>query len=114
MYLVEENAGGIRWYPISSTFWRQNVRILPKRKGLGKSKPIALTNEFDVLFKLDLEEGVYELVICKYDDDVPTLFQHRYYGTFGTAVKSTHFCLLAKMDLNVSKKQKIQRVTSKA
>jgi hypothetical protein len=77
MYLVEENAGG---KVLDGTYYLlrsedKMYAFYPKRKVLESRNPFALSNEFDVfILKLDLEEGVYELVICKYNDDVPTYF----------------------------------------
>jgi hypothetical protein len=77
MYLVEENAGG---EVLDGTYYllRSDDKMYayyPKRKVLESRNPVALSNEFGVFIpKLDLEEGVYELVICKYNDDVPTYF----------------------------------------
>jgi hypothetical protein len=77
MYLVEENAGGKvldgTYYLLRST--DKLYAYYPKRKVLNSRNPFALSSEFEVFIsKLDLEEGVYELVICKYNDDVPTYF----------------------------------------
>jgi nitrogen fixation protein len=75
MYLVEENAGGKvldgTYYLIRSD--DKMYAYCPKRKVLESRNPFAFSNEFDVFIpKLDLEEGVYELIICKYNNGVPT------------------------------------------
>lgn len=77
LQLIEENAGG---RVLDGTYYllRSEGKMYvhhPKRRILDSRNPFALSNEFDVFIpKLDLEEGVYELIICKYNDNVPTYF----------------------------------------
>lgn len=77
MYLIEKNAGG---KVLDGTYYllRSGDKIyvyFPKRKVLNSRNPFAVSNEFEVFIpKIDLEEGTYELIICKYEHHVPTYF----------------------------------------
>ncbi len=77
LYLLDENAGG---KVLDGTYYLLRSRnkmyaYYPKRKVFNSRNPFALSNEFDLsISKLDLEEGVYDLVLCRYVDDVPTYF----------------------------------------
>lgn len=77
LYLLEKNAGGKvldgTYYLLRSS--NKMYAFSPKRKVLDSRNPFALSSEFDLLIsKFDLEEGVYELVVCKYNNGVPTYF----------------------------------------
>lgn len=75
MYLIEKNAGG---KVLDGTYYllRSGDKMyayFPKRKVLNSRNPFAVSNEFEVFIpKIDLEEGTYELIICKYEHHVPT------------------------------------------
>ncbi len=75
MYLVEENAGG---RVLNGTYYLlrsadKMYAFFPKRKVLESRNPFAVSNEFEVFIpKIELEEGIYKLIICKYEHHVPT------------------------------------------
>lgn len=77
IHLLEENAGGPvlngTYYLIRS---KDNMYVYyPRRKAVDSQNPFAKSNDFEVFIdKTDVQEGVYNVLVCKYNDSVPTYF----------------------------------------